>query len=740
MQRMVKIKLMTDSLFIRLLLSFLIIIGLLISFSFFSFSFFRNIIQDEIIQYNNSNLKNTTEGFEKHFELLNNLVLGLYMNDQIEFLLNAKNTDYYTSSQVSKDLRNTVSNPLLYLDNIVLYFKENSFIIEKTGSTRADTMFSKFYHTNAYPFDFWKNQFAQTYSFRIYPAADFSEITFNEASSSMGRLFPIMVKNRFSPDFYITAFADADKMIQAYHRSINDNFLILDDQGSFLYTSNMTDEKSFPSLALDVKGNKHYAQHGEYYYFYKKGSFTGLIYVNIIPVKNISSQVTRLNYTLITLLVIAVAISIIASILFSMQIHNPVKQILYSMQHFNTHNPVRSRIKEFQHIQSNLTNSNSLLRNYAFSNKLKKINSNFHDIKDLLGDKKPFIFILFQFTFKDRLQDEFGEETDRATNYLKEYISRTISDKYTDACTFQIETSQILSLIFPSHVETELKGMLEQLENVLNLDTDFCYVTIAVSDVHLHSSELTSSYEQVNRRIQQRQLLDVTQIIWKDREETSDLGLTSTLEKEFDNYLQSGNDLELIRFIRKVFSAMQKKNAIAADYLRMAEHLTKKVIRAVTEINMEHALFCSTVQLSDRLGDCHHIDQLIQFLEQFMVHSANIVRQKKEARDLITSFVYEYIENHYSEELSLDSVAEKMNISGGYLSSYFKEKTGKNFIDYLNEVRIDKTKEFLRHSNIKIHEAAIKAGYQNMNSFNRMFKKFTGLTPSEYRQTNANSD
>ncbi|MDF2650675.1 MAG: AraC family transcriptional regulator, partial [Paenibacillus sp.] len=721
MQRFLQFKLKTNSLFIRLLVSFLVVIGLLISFNFYSFSFFRDNIHNEIIEYNNANLKNTTEGFEKHFQLLNNLVLGLYINDNVQLLLNNKNIDYYTSRQVNRDVQNVMSTPLLFMDNLVLYFKDSSLILDKGGSTNAETMFSKFYKTDVYPYDFWKRQFTESYSFQIYPAADFSEITFENASSSKGKLFPLIIKNKIFPDFYITAFVDAEKLIHAYHRSINENFYILDQQGTRIFSSNLTNERELPQF----EGNENYTKHADYYYFYKKGDFTGLTYVNIIPVNNISSQIDRLNHALILLFIAAIAVSIIASIFFSMQIHNPVKQIIHSLKHFNNREPVRSRIKEFQDIHSDLSNKNSLLRNYAYTNKLKKINSNFHELKDFIVGNKQFIVILFQFTFKNRFHTEFDADTDRAINFIREHISRTLLEKYIDANTFQIESNQILSLIFAENSEAELVESLEQLKRVLDLDRDFYYLTIAVSTVHKHSSEFNTAYEQVIKHIQQRKLSDETQIIWGQENRTAAYALTSTLEKEFEMYLQSGNDSEIIRFIHRLFSMMHKKNAVAADYHQIAEQLCKKAIRTVTEKNLYQELNYSVDKLSDILTDCHNVSQLEQFLEQLLSHSADLIKQTKEARDVITSFVYEYFENNYSEDISLDSVAEKMNITGGYLSSYFKEKTGKNFIDYLNEVRINKAKEILLQSNMKIQDIALRVGYQNMNSFNRMFKKFS---------------
>ncbi|MNW01185.1 HTH-type transcriptional regulator YesS [compost metagenome] len=79
-------------------------------------------------------------------------------------------------------------------------------------------------------------------------------------------------------------------------------------------------------------------------------------------------------------------------------------------------------------------------------------------------------------------------------------------------------------------------------------------------------------------------------------------------------------------------------------------------------------------------------------------------------------------------------MADKLHITRSYLSTYFKEKTGINFVDYVNSVRIDKAKKLLLNPAIRIQDAAQFVGYQNINSFNRMFKKSTGFTPSEFRR------
>ncbi len=91
-----------------------------------------------------------------------------------------------------------------------------------------------------------------------------------------------------------------------------------------------------------------------------------------------------------------------------------------------------------------------------------------------------------------------------------------------------------------------------------------------------------------------------------------------------------------------------------------------------------------------------------------------------------------YIQEHCREEISLNEVAAAINISAGYLSTIFRQETGVCFTDYVTETKIDQAKRLLRESDYKIYEISALLGYQNAYYFSKVFKKITGLTPSEF--------
>ncbi|CUH96305.1 hypothetical protein P22_2395 [Propionispora sp. 2/2-37] len=101
----------------------------------------------------------------------------------------------------------------------------------------------------------------------------------------------------------------------------------------------------------------------------------------------------------------------------------------------------------------------------------------------------------------------------------------------------------------------------------------------------------------------------------------------------------------------------------------------------------------------------------------------------------IVMLTQKYIEsNFYKEDLSLQEVADHMQISATYLSRLLKQETGLSFIDYLTHVRVSKAIQLMGDPGIKIYEIAERVGYSSQHYFSTAFKKAFGVSPVEYRK------
>lgn len=96
--------------------------------------------------------------------------------------------------------------------------------------------------------------------------------------------------------------------------------------------------------------------------------------------------------------------------------------------------------------------------------------------------------------------------------------------------------------------------------------------------------------------------------------------------------------------------------------------------------------------------------------------------------------VASYIHTHYTEELSLEMLAQKFFISSCYLSHQFKDVTGFTLTDYIQMTKVRNVQAMLINTSIPITEAALNCGFNSFSQFNRVFRKHIGMSPSQYRK------
>lgn len=93
-----------------------------------------------------------------------------------------------------------------------------------------------------------------------------------------------------------------------------------------------------------------------------------------------------------------------------------------------------------------------------------------------------------------------------------------------------------------------------------------------------------------------------------------------------------------------------------------------------------------------------------------------------------------YMDSHFAENITLKYAADQMNFSESHFSKVFKKMTGINFVNYLNMIRVEQAAQQLKNSSMKITDIALSCGFNNVRTFNRVFKEIAGCTPTEFSQ------
>jgi two-component system, response regulator YesN len=132
---------------------------------------------------------------------------------------------------------------------------------------------------------------------------------------------------------------------------------------------------------------------------------------------------------------------------------------------------------------------------------------------------------------------------------------------------------------------------------------------------------------------------------------------------------------------------------------------------------------------------CGNLEQLFESLNLLIRTQMDfIVQGKRQADNRPIRMAKEYIQKNYMNPIGLEEISEMVGFNLSYFSTLFKKETGKNFLEYLTEVRISNAKELLRETNLNVAEICNRVGYLDQKHFIATFKKYAGIKPGEFRK------
>ncbi len=105
-----------------------------------------------------------------------------------------------------------------------------------------------------------------------------------------------------------------------------------------------------------------------------------------------------------------------------------------------------------------------------------------------------------------------------------------------------------------------------------------------------------------------------------------------------------------------------------------------------------------------------------------------------ESKHFMAKEIVDYIEQHYNHDISITEIASQVHYSEAYFCKFFKENFNETFTLYLNKFRVHRAIELFKDQRASIKEISAAVGYSDQNYFTRVFKRITGITPSQYRQ------
>ena len=181
---------------------------------------------------------------------------------------------------------------------------------------------------------------------------------------------------------------------------------------------------------------------------------------------------------------------------------------------------------------------------------------------------------------------------------------------------------------------------------------------------------------------------------------------------------------------------------VASDMLRQLKNtfiitttlVSRAAIRGGMDLDDAFHLSDSYIQKCEQLGTYEQITNLQYHMVKEYTRSVEELRYSRNQSELIMN-VASYVRHHLSDAIKTENIADALFISRSHLSTRFKQESGMNLTEYIHYIKISEAKHLLSHSDKSLLLIGSYLGYSSQSHFCRVFKKYTGVSPKEYRET-----
>jgi|GEM_PF-827895 len=330
---------------------------------------------------------------------------------------------------------------------------------------------------------------------------------------------------------------------------------------------------------------------------------------------------------------------------------------------------------------------------------------------------------------------DWSSQTSDQTGYIQEQLEG-IARRHCGCLAFDYEDSAWNMLVFSGNVAAiaEVSQMLLQyLEKELRLSARICF-----SRVSWEPRELPELYQQARSYAKYSTYLNSTRILghgYNCSEEEFNRIRIDAYTKDMAESLRQRNTAEALRVLDKVL--VLSGGISPGDLGRIYEFCYATALLAKTLLleGDGGAADCGCLEgLSyERLSSAQSMEQLRQIMTGVILSVAALSKPDGRRYSKLVDNGIEFLVRNYNRNLSLDEICEHLSVSKNYFSYLFKRDTGICLWDYLTDIRMNKSREFLETTGLKSYEIAYRVGYDNPSYFARLFKKTYGQTPNEYR-------
>lgn len=730
------------SLFSKLFISFVLIIIIVSGANYISYRIYKNNMTREIEKTTQERLINVANQYDFCIKEVKDNLLTISRENSFAANPSKVKLKDYEQKIITDQLINLAKFD--YIIEIGMILRETDYVLTQNGAYNKERFFSGYYVSQSYSEDFWLKEMEERFTYRIYPTSAYEDKTlFSNGEIKM--MMPIAFKSVGKSKVIFISLIDVEALRNSIGPNFMENVYILNENNELLYPSQWNESLKFNTTIGDWKN----LSDSKYTVFKHVSDESQLTYIKIFENHFYKSQSRVSEMTFMLIIIISIVLSIFIALVIVNSVNNRAKKI-YDIIRKAEKNYDDYDVVDLKNIEMNVGKlisenldyiqdidvKSSLLKPYIYQSAIKNIYTNIENIREQIDIKGDYVIACFKIHFKS----EFFENqysTSKTCFLLNELIGLYIGEHFADCITFQVENNSIVALVQLESGEEKQQQSFESILKKLETEKDYLLFTVGISDIRNDLHELNDAYLQTKELIKYRQLSEQSQILVEEKV----LGMPGKFNfsvKQSDQFIHSiknANEKDCLKQIETLIDYNVRLKVSEFHIKMLSSELMNCYIKVITSLYYDIPEELKRRLSYNKFRNAYSSKQYVFILQESAKSVIDYIKSNKEEEDYIIDFVKTYIEEHYNESIYVESLADKINITKTYLSTYFKSKTGTNLSEYIISIRINKAMHLLETTNLKIKEIGVQVGIGNTNTFIRNFKKHTGKSPGEYRKT-----
>lgn len=726
-------------------------------------------INNEIVRANGVILNQIQLGMDSRLSDVKTMGMQLALNEILHGIVYEQapfNGQYYYSINMLTNNLKVFNSLYQFVDNCYIYLKNNQSVISSSSNIDAYDFYESYKSVETPTYEDWLAFVNMSHTNDFAPMTIAREA--GEPAKSVCYIQSVPYGRQFSPGGAILIYIDENELLSALGDTDLENhseLLIIDEDNNIIASKGETKYDSFLKYEslIGYKGTTE-AKFGENVKIsFITSKVTGWKYVSITPTRIFFEKVEYVRNLTLFYLTLCLLFGSVLIFVFSRKSYSPIRNLMQTMElsevkGSNELHAIKDAIiknkNEKELMEKRLVKQNEALRLNAVHGLLKgRINTDgtTREHLDSLGLKfksERFAVMLF---YVEEYEELFrgGNDTNYDKLSLVQFIIKNIIEEMLGENHFAIvtEVDQIaVCLINLNNKDAGIESLAEIASDAQKFIADKFKIifTISVSDVHSGISGIKDAYSQALTAMEYKmvagteKLLKYTEIVRDENEKAEKYFYPLEIELKLTNFVKSGDFVQARLTIDQIFAQNRFGVATPLYLVRCLQHdIVSTLIKALNQINLTE-LYTEDHEYVMNILQAQNIEETKKQLYAFIEEICRLV--KEQAEDPGTALfkkIVSYVEEFYADpDLSVSSVANHLGMNLSYVSKYFSKQAGSGLLDYINKVRCNRAKPMIAETALSISEIAKQVGYQDTNSFIRIFKKYEGITPGNYRNQN----